>query len=339
VTAVKCVVWDLDDTVWPGVAVESDEAPEPRPRVLALVDELERRGIVSSVASRGDPETAGALVGRPPLRDRFVAPQVGWDPKSAAVRRIADRLRIGLDAIAYVDEDPFERAELAHLLPEVSVLTIDGLEAALAGPGFTPPVLTDEGRRRASLYREDERRRAAEAAFAGDREAFLRGCDMRLEVAWAGEADVDRLAELAVRTHRLSSDARRHGRDDVARWLRGGGLARARLADRFGDHGVVGLLALERPAGDPRVALLAVSCRVEGRGVPAALLRWAMDRAREGGADGLEALYRANGRNVRVALLLRQLGFRRAAEEDGAVVLRRPLAGELPPYPAWLRLT
>ncbi|HXM53785.1 MAG TPA: HAD-IIIC family phosphatase [Candidatus Dormibacteraeota bacterium] len=340
---VKCVVWDLDETVWPGVAIESDAIPEPHAHVLALLDELEHRGVVSSVASRSDPALADALPGVPGLAGRFVAAQVGWEPKSDAIRRIAGTLGIGLDAVAFVDEDRFHRAEVAHALPEVDVLSVDELASALGRDGErfpTPSRLTDEGRRRPAMYRDEARRRRAEAGFAGGHEEFLRRCGMRLEVGPARPGDLDRLAELAERTHRLNSTARRHGREDVARWLEAGWLARARLADRFGDHGLIGLVAAERPAapGDWRVELLAVSCRVDGRGVPAALLRWTMDGARAAGAGGLRALYRPNGKNVRLAVLLRQLGFARAGAEGETVVLRRPLAGDLPPYPDWLEI-
>lgn len=338
-SAIKCVVWDLDDTVWPGAAIESDEVPEPYQRVLALLDGLEARGIVSSAASRGDPSVAPLLAAHPRLGGRFAAPRVAWDEKSESIERIAAALRIDLDAIAFVDEDPFERAGVAHALPAVLVLSVAELESALDGGRFAPGQLTDEGRRRAAMYREDERRRRVAEGFAGGRTEFLRWCEMRLDVGAAEASDVDRLVELGERTHRLNSAGRRAGRDDVLRWFAAGGLVRARLADRFGDYGLIGMVAVERPAAaDWRVDLLAVSCRVEGRGVPAALLRWTMGQARRAGAPGLRALYRANGRNVRLAVLLRQLGFGRAGGTGDAVELRRSLDGDLPPYPEWLRI-
>jgi FkbH-like protein len=346
VSAIKCVAWDLDETVWPGVAIESDELPEPRERVLALLAELERRGIVNSVASRSDPSLLAVLRRHPRLGDRFVAPQVGWEPKCASVRRLAAALNVGLESVALVDEDPFERAEVRHLAPGVLALSLAELEQAMDSAAFTPRALTAEGRDRARMYRDEERRQAAEAGLDGGREEFLRSCRMRLEIRAAGEADLDRLVELAERTHRLNSTARRHGPADVRGWLRDGRrlVVRARLADRFGDYGAVGLAVVERGRAGPgqaaapdwQVELLAVSCRVEGRGVPATLLCWVMAEARREGAGGVRALYRANGRNVRLAMLLRQLGFRRIGEEGGTAVLRRPLDGGAPAAPAWL---
>src|SRR3954469_23700273 len=103
---IKCVVWDLDNTLWPGIAVEGppDNLPQPDPGILAIIEELESRGIVSSVASRNDPSMRDLLVNHPALAGKLVWPQVGWEPKSQALRRIAEKLNIGLDAIAFVDD-------------------------------------------------------------------------------------------------------------------------------------------------------------------------------------------------------------------------------------------
>src|SRR5690606_18645258 len=141
---VKCVVWDLDGTLWPEVAVElpAGQQPRPFPAALAAIERLEARGIVNSVASRTDPSVGGLLDRDPALRDRFVAGQRGGGHKGGALRRIAAELGIAPAAIAFVDDDPFERAEVAALLPEVLVLAPDQLYAQLDTPRFNPPVVT-----------------------------------------------------------------------------------------------------------------------------------------------------------------------------------------------------
>src|SRR6266487_2644571 len=98
---IKCVVWDLDNTLWPGIAIEGspDEMPEPDGSMLDIIKTLEERGIVSSVASRNDPALGAELLGHPMLAGRFVAPQISWELKSQGVRRIAEQLNISLDAL------------------------------------------------------------------------------------------------------------------------------------------------------------------------------------------------------------------------------------------------
>src|SRR5690349_14913779 len=138
---IKCVVWDLDDTLWTGVQAEG-APPQPRPAVLAVMDTLAARGIVHSVASRNDPATGARLLESPALAGRFVAPQVGWEPKDKALRRIAATLNIGLDSLAFVDDSPFERAAVAHLLPGVLVLAPADVPDLPARPEFQPGPVT-----------------------------------------------------------------------------------------------------------------------------------------------------------------------------------------------------
>ena len=345
---VKCVVWDLDDTLWAGVQAEG-APPEPRPEVLAVIDALAARGIVHSVASRNDPATGERLLAQPALARRFVAPQIGWEPKDKALRAVAAALNLGLDSLAFVDDSPFERAAVAALLPDVLVLAPADVPGLPARPEFQAGPATTESARRTALYQEEAARRAAEAAFAGSRLAFLNSCVMRLTIRPAAEADLPRLEELVQRTNQLNSTGVRYGPADLAARLADAGRFRcpvARLTDRFGDYGLIGAALVDRP-GDPAggwlVELLMLSCRVEGRGIPAALLRRLLDEARAAGQPALSALYRPTAQNRQMAVLLRSLGFRAAGPAPsgdpltaGATVFRRALAGPLPLYPEWL---
>ena len=342
-------MWDLDNTLWPGVAVEGspDTLPSPDPKIIDIIAELERRGIVCSVASRNDPSMRALLLSHPMLAGRLVWPQVGWEPKSQAVRRIAEKLNVGLDALAFVDDSPYERAEVGYALSEVLVLAPEEFHAAMEWPDFQPQHLTDEARQRADMYRAEEKRRAAEEGFGGSRADFLRWCDMRLLIAPATVDDLPRIAELSERTHQLNSTGRRYTADELCerieeiRWL----VPTARLVDRFGDYGLTGVALVDRqPPGPPGpgvwlAELVMLSCRVEGRGIPAALLRWIMGEAKEAGVGALRAVYRVNERNLPMRLLFRQTGFDviGKAQED-TVLVSRSLSEPLPDYPEWLHV-
>lgn len=347
---IKCVVWDLDDTLWTGVQAEG-APPQPQPAVLAVIDTLAARGIVHSVASRNDPATGARLLEAPDLAGRFVAPQVGWEPKDKALRRIAATLNIGLDSLAFVDDSPFERAAVAHLLPQVLVLAPADVPGLPDRPEFAPGPVTAEATRRTALYQEEADRQAAERAWAGSRLEFLQSCAMRLTLAPATAADLPRLNEMVSRTNQLNSTGVRYSPAavaarvvDAARFL----VPTARLTDRFGDYGLIGAALVDRQGGNdggPLVELLMLSCRVEGRGIPAALLRYLLGTAQAEGRSALEALYRPTPQNRQMVVLLRSLGFRAAgpvASADplvaGATVFRRDLGGDLPPYPEWLQI-
>lgn len=347
---IKCVVWDLDNTLWTGVQAEG-APPQPRPAVLVVIDALAARGIVHSVASRNDPAVGARLLAAPELAGRFVASQVSWEPKDKALRQIAKTLNIGLDSLAFVDDSPFERAAVTALLPAVLVLAPADVPGLPDRPEFQPGPVTEEAARRGERYRKEAERREAERIFAGSRDEFMRSCNMHLHIAPATEADLPRLHEMVQRTNQLNSTGVRYSLaditrrvDDPARYL----CPVARLTDRFGDYGLIGAALVDRQGdgdGGWLVELLMLSCRVEGRGIPAALLRLLLGQARDAGQPALAALYRPTPQNRQMAVLLRSLGFRAAetlAGADplvaGATVFRRSLADPLPEYPTWLHI-
>ncbi|MDQ4070185.1 MAG: HAD-IIIC family phosphatase, partial [Actinomycetota bacterium] len=155
---VKCVVWDLDGTLWQGVLLE-DRAVSLRAEVVALIRSLDQRGILHSIASRNDPDAAMAELARFGIADYFLCPQINWLPKSESVREVARRLNIASRAIAFVDDDVFELHEVGHALPDV--VCIDSariVDIAGNSPAFAPRFITDESQHRRKMYLTDFRR-------------------------------------------------------------------------------------------------------------------------------------------------------------------------------------
>ncbi|MFJ6723485.1 HAD-IIIC family phosphatase [Streptomyces sp. NPDC091281] len=350
---VKCVVWDLDGTLWDDIAVESatDELPVPRPAMLAAIDALAARGVLSSIASRSAPAVLDRLTAVPELRARFLAPQVSWQDKSESLRRIAKDLGIAVEALLLVDDSPYERAEVTALLPGVRTLDPADVPALLAA--FEGREVTPEARDRVRRYRTEETRRAEGERFAGSREEFLRWCDMQLTVGPATPDEVPRALELAARTHRLNSSGLTPDRLRALTATDGHALYTARMTDRFGSYGIIGAALVDRT--DPgvwSVPLLALSCRVAGRGAAAAFLFWLAERARAAGAAAFRVTLRPTDANLEMRILLRQAGLRRIddtaapptpdpappADGTGTAVLGRSLDGDLPHPPAWLHV-
>ncbi|MFJ8104482.1 HAD-IIIC family phosphatase [Streptomyces sp. NPDC096132] len=342
---VKCVVWDLDGTFWDDIAVESptDELPTPRPEMLAAIDALAARGVLSSIASRSAPAVLDRLTdGRPEVRERFLAPQVSWQDKSESLQRIAKDLGIAVDALVLVDDSPYERAEVEALLPGVRTLDPADVPALLAA--FEGREVTPESRDRVHRYRTEETRRAEGERFQGTREEFLRWCAMRLAVGAATPDETPRALELAARTHRLNSSGLTPDRLRELAASDGHELYTARMTDRFGAYGVIGAALVDRTApGAWSVPLLALSCRVAGRGAAAAFLFWLMGRAREADAEEFRVTLRPTDANLEMRILLRQAGLRRTDDTPGAApdsaVLARPLHGDLPKPPPYLHVS
>ncbi|VFA99399.1 amino acid adenylation domain-containing protein [Nocardia cyriacigeorgica] len=277
---VKCLVWDLDETVWDGVVLEHDAGP-PRPWVWDVLRLLDQRGIVHAIASRGIPEAAAAHLDEHGLTEMFCATQIGWGAKSAAVHSIAETLNIGLDAIAFVDNDPVERAEVAAALPEVRCYDAADIARLPDLPEFTPPVITDDARQRRLRYRAEQERRTSEAGFTGSDAEFLASLGLVMTVRRATDADLARAHELTVRTNQLNTTGRTFDIDELRELALSPSheVLVASLRDRFGDYGAIGLAVTESRGDDAVILLLLMSCRVMSRGVGGALLAHLIERA------------------------------------------------------------
>jgi len=319
---VKCVVWDIDNTLLTGVYLEAgDQPPQADPVLAAVLAELGERGILHALASKNPPEAAAHTARATGWR--FAAAECGWGRKADALARIAGTLGIAVDALAFVDDDPYERAEVGFALPGVLVLSPEEAAEAPGWPEFSPPVITPEARRRAEMYAERQQRQAAERSFGGTREEFLESVGTRVTIAAATAADVPRLHELAARTRQFNSAA---GQAPVAGpgpgtgmtqdWFRGllavahRDVVTVRLRDTFGDDGLVGGCVVARDGRAWTVPLLMMSCRAMGRGVIDALLAWLVREAARAGAGRLRVPCVANNRNVPLRLALAAAGFR-----------------------------
>ncbi len=342
-TVIKCVVWDLDNTLLRGVYLESpDRPPAADPELTAVLAELAERGILNAVASRNPPEVASyaeAATGH-----AFAAARCGWGPKPAAITEIAAELGLGTDALAFVDDDALERAEVSFALPEVLVLAPDEVADAISWPAFSPSVLTEEGRRRGALYRQRRERQAEARAFGGSRDDFLRYCRTRISIAEASQSDLPRLHELSVRTHQFNSAGTELSESALAGLLGSAGhrLVTVGLSDRFGDDGIVGgcVIATAGPGAAPgtwEVPLLMMSCRAIGRGVIDALLAWICATAKSAGAERVSVPCVITPHNVPLRIALTGAGFRAGtADGAGTAVYVRSLDGPLPAPPAWV---
>jgi len=349
---IKCVVWDIDNTLLTGVYLESGaDLPGPDPELTRALRELSERGILSALASR-NPPAAAAYVQQLTGAD-FAAAECGWGSKADAITRIAAELSLAPDAIAFVDDDMLERAEVAAALPDVLVLTPEEAAQAPGWPEFSPAVITDEGRRRSQLYAERRRRQAAVAEFGGSRDDFLRHAGTQITIASAAPADLPRLHELSVRTHQLNSAGDPVTEADLAALLASpaDAVITVRLADAFGDDGLVGAAVTTGNGGNNgpdagvaaplmvvTVPLIMMSCRALGRGALDALLAWLCRSAAADGAAELQVPCLVTGRNVPMRLALAAAGLRAEPESvapDGRAIFARPLTGELPELPDW----
>lgn len=310
----KCIVWDLDQTLWEGILIEDGPARlRVKPEVVAVIEETDRRGILHSIASKNDPDEALKVLDSSGLSGYFLYPQIGWRPKSESVSRIARLLNIGVDSLAFVDDQPFEREEVRAALPQVAV--IDARESAGLPdrPECRVPV-TEESRARRSLYRQQERRDAVLEAFPGDYTSFLKDCGIQLRLSPLSEANLERVYELAQRTNQMNFSGNRYPREQLREIMRSPHHETFVMgcSDKFGSYGIVGFAVVD--LREPRLLDLMFSCRIQSKRVEHAFLGYLLTRYARLQSRDLHASYRRTEKNVPAGRVFEEIGFRLEAE-------------------------
>ncbi|MGX6607632.1 HAD-IIIC family phosphatase [Micromonosporaceae bacterium Da 78-11] len=306
---IKCLVWDLDNTLWQGTLLEDGEVHLSE-SVRRTIVELDERGILQSVASRNDHDNAWDRLVKLGVAEYFVLPQIGWGAKSVSVRQIADELKFAHRTVAFIDDQPTERAEVAFHLPQVRCYPAEQVNELVSLPEFTPPVVTADSRRRRQTYQANERRQVERAGFTGPDEEFLRTLSLEMHIERAGEADIARLEELTLRTSQMNATGVHYSDADLRALVSAADhdVLVVSMADRFGPHGAVGVLLLRRYETVWHLKLLATSCRVVAFGAGAIILRRLTDQAARVGVH-LVADFRPTDRNRMMEIAYRFAGF------------------------------
>ncbi len=281
---IKCVVWDLDNTLWDGVLLEDDDV-SLRDGVTDIIGTLDSRGILQSVASKNDHGAAMARLSAFGLDGYFLYPQIGWNPKSASVDTIIKQINIGAEAVAFVDDQPYEREEVAFSLPDVLCIDAADIRGISGMPEMNPRFVTDDSKIRRQMYQADIERNRIEEDFTGPKDEFLASLNMVLTISEAQEEDLRRAEELTVRTHQLNTTGDTYSYDELNRLRQSDRhlLLIAGLADKHGTYGKIGLSLVECDEEVWRIRLLLMSCRVMSRGVGMVMINHIRNEARKQG--------------------------------------------------------
>lgn len=310
---IKCVVWDLDHTLWDGVLLEG--AVQPKAELLALLRHLDQRGILLSIASKNDYGSTWPKLVEHGIADLFLYPQINWSPKSENIRRIARLLNLGLDTFAFVDDNPFELAEVAAANPEITCIPA-GKAAGITGNPRFQGTTSGESAMRRKLYQEAIVREEDEKRFGSDYLGFLATCGIRLAIDAYAPSDFDRSAELVQRTNQLNFSGRKYSRQDLLDIIDDPGRRKyvLRCSDKYGSYGAVGF-GIAVFAGDTvRVEDFMLSCRVQGKFIEQAFFE---HLAAASGATRLWVNYKETPKNKPARKVLDTIGFTTSPDGHG----------------------
>lgn len=355
----KCVVVDLDNTLWGGVVGEDgpsgiklgpngpgSEFQEFQRYLLAL----SQQGILLAISSKNNPEDAWQVIreheGMILREEHFSAARINWQPKPENLMEIARELNIGVDSLIFVDDNPNERERVRHFLPEVLVPELPTDPALYRRTLEMLPALqrleaTAEDHQRVALYREKRDRERAREKVTSVAE-YLKNLTIRLEIAPAEKTTLPRVHQLFQRTNQFNATTRRYDAGALAKISSDpdSRLYTLRARDRFGDHGLVAvaLVRTNDTDGAWRVDSFLMSCRVIGYGIETALLAVVSEDALSAGAKRLRGEYTPTPKNPPVADLYTRHGFEKKGAEGETSLFERGLNDGPIPRPDWLEL-
>ena len=342
----KALVLDLDNTLWGGVigddGVEGivlgqgSSTGEAFLAIQRMALNLRERGIVLAVCSKNEEATARIPFAEHPemlLKDQHIAVfQANWTDKATNLRAIAQALNIGVDALVFMDDNPFEREQVRSALPAVAVPEMPEDPAhyprIIAAAGYFDTVtFTAEDRERATQYQANAER-ASMLASAGDLSSYLKSLDMVCTIGPVDRLTRPRVAQLINKSNQFNLTTRRYTEQQLAAMESDPRLhlVQVRLADRLGDNGIISVL-IARDNGDTwDIDTWLMSCRVLGRDVEQAVLSHLVEAARRAGAKWLVGEYLPTKKNVIVVDHYAKLGFEPAgAAGDGGTRWQLPV--------------
>lgn len=356
----KCIVLDLDNTLWGGVVGEDGlhgikiggtAAPgNAFADFQRALGGLRQRGILLAICSKNNPDDVWPVFDSHPdiplKRKDFAAARINWADKATNLREIARELNLGLDSLVFLDDNPAERGLVRQELPGVLVPELPRDPAAytrflLGLDVFETLALTEEDARRSQLYSEQQARKEFESSVTkstgADLDAYLAGLEMTVTLAPATSFTLTRIAQLLNKTNQFNLTTRRYTQAQVEAMAlpgAGWGVYSVSVADRFGDSGLTGAALVKEEADAWEIDLFLLSCRVLGRGVEDALLTYLIAEARAAGVPCLRGEFVPTSKNAPASGFYQRSGFHATAENVWDLRLDSPEAARS--YPRWL---
>ena len=322
---VKCVAWDLDNTLWHGVI--GDAGPDGvvvNDQMVRLIRLLDERGILQTIVSKNNYEIAWPKIEAMGLADYFLFPAINWGPKSQNLQQIADELNINVDTFAAVDDSEFERHEIASALPQVRVFDPLAGDGFIHGAEFDVPVTAETSQRRLKYLAEVKRQQISQS-FRGDYEQFLRSCNMTMTIRHPTRDDRGRCLELIQRSNQFNLSGRRHSAAQFEQLLNSPvhDCFCFDVADSFGSYGLVAFGAFEKAKSGPVLVEFVLSCRVAQKMVESTFFLWYARQQQLEGWNHLDAQLIVTPRNAPLREVLSQLSFDCIASEGDRQTLSR----------------
>ncbi|MBI3034744.1 HAD-IIIC family phosphatase [Candidatus Woesearchaeota archaeon] len=325
----KCIVLDLDNTLWGGIIGEDGVegiklGPEPEGKpflefqkyLLSLFD----RGVILAINSKNNMDEALAVFQKHPYmilkEENFAAMQINWNDKISNMKAIAEEINIGTDSLVFIDDDKLSREMIRKAMPEVLVVDLPDdpslyLKTLIGINDFNTLQITAEDREKGKMYAEHRKRKEFQKA-ATDITEYLEGLGSVVTIEKANSFNNQRISQLTQKTNQFNMTARRYMNEDIRQFSKNDKflVVSVRVEDKFGDNGITGAAIVEKSSSQWRIDTFLLSCRVIGRRIEESLLAYIVKEAKKAKAKTLIGEFLPTKKNIPAKGFYKNNGFR-----------------------------
>lgn len=325
----KCIVVDLDNTLWGGIVGEDGFngiklGPEPPGNAFVefqkVLLSLYQRGIILAINSKNNYDDALKVIKEHPYmilrEDHFGAVRINWEDKVTNMKKIANDLNIGLDSIVFLDDDPVNREYMKLGIPQVLTIDLPADPSLYAKTikdmnEFSVLKITHEDTQRGKMYLEQKKRNELQQS-APNLESFLEQLDLKVMIKKADDFTIPRISQLTLKTNQFNLTTKRYQETDIRKFAKDKNylVGCAQVEDKFGDNGITGVFIVKKDnQKEWFIDTFLLSCRVMGREVEKGILGHIINKAKENGAEKIKAQFIPTQKNKPIEDFLPNCGF------------------------------
>tara|TARA_A100001037_G_C15124843_1_gene625653 strand:- start:414 stop:2159 length:1746 start_codon:yes stop_codon:yes gene_type:complete len=324
----KCIVLDLDNTLWGGIVgedgfdgIELGHTPNGKAFVEFQKELLSlwNQGIILAINSKNNVDDAMKVISEHPdmiLREKnFASIQINWDDKANNMKKIANEINIGLDSIVFFDDDKVNQERIKQEFPDILTVELPNEPSEFVLllkdlNDFNVLHRTNEDRKRGEMYSQQRKRRTLEKTIS-NLDDFLKELDIRVKIKQSNDYLIPRISQLTMKTNQFNLTTRRYQEEEIRKLSNDGkySIGCAQVLDKFGDNGITGVYIIKKSVKFWMIDTFLLSCRIMGRGVENAILSQILLDAKKNGIEEIRAEFIPTEKNKPAENFLSEYGF------------------------------
>lgn len=325
----KCLMIDLDNTLWSGVIGE--DGLDNISLDLGLQNrilQLYSNGVVLAINSKNNLQDVMDVFEKHSKiilnKNNFAAWRINWQDKYINTQEMAKELNLGVDSFAFIDDDPFQRNMIRELLPEVAVFHPERLKAYV---GFSSLVITEEDKKRSEMYVQERQRNELKTSLKSQ-DDFLKELALEVVINDMNDVNISRISQLTQKTNQFNLTTRRYSEDELKRFVDNGKILSISVKDRFGDYGITGVCMIRFEENSWFIDNFLLSCRILGRGIENSFLSHICNLAKIGGANKIIGEFIPTAKNKPSESFLKDFGFNCISSDFSKLIYEEKLDKE-----------